>query len=561
VRAIGLSAIGCRDRHPDWPRLQQAGWVPSSDTKLRRRFGGPIERLPRSQRGSRLSSVGRAPRSSSIVVGLLLGASLVLALLAERRNTVFPLIDLATGCSLIVAGCLTIQAARERLAGALLLAAAASWFVATADLAGGLTDRVTWVHRALLVQALLVTSARVTAVRVAVIVVAYAGSIDQSRAVSTQWLAVIGGATIAMLVADVVRRESTWHFATPASIGVLLWTAAVGFFLPHDMFDPRVRSALYAIGIGLAAFAVAASTTRLVVGGIAPTTADIVRDGGPADLRVGFRSADRTEFDDVGGQAFVRLPGEATTRILLGGDLGEAIVAMPTAAVDLARARDELTEGLRLLAANNRALQVTRSQAIEVAASEQRIREADDSATSQIGFELDRLVVQRIDEALDLVGEHPSDAASAARDALVEVRSEVQALAAGLSPAALDGGLRAALTSLSDHQPMPVDARLVDVRVDSRVARALYFAAAECLTNAIRHASASRLQMTLQERGTDAELTVTDNGCGGAQFAPGGGLTGLAARLESLGGGLVLRAGGEGGTEIVVHLPLAISHP
>jgi signal transduction histidine kinase len=108
---------------------------------------------------------------------------------------------------------------------------------------------------------------------------------------------------------------------------------------------------------------------------------------------------------------------------------------------------------------------------------------------------------------------------------------------------------------------MPVGARLFDVRVDSHVARALYFAAAECLTNAIRHASASQLQMTLQERDADAELTVTDNGCGGARLAPGGGLTGLAARLESLGGGLVLRAGGEGGTEIIVHLPLSIDHP
>jgi len=50
--------------------------------------------------------------------------------------------------------------------------------------------------------------------------------------------------------------------------------------------------------------------------------------------------------------------------------------------------------------------------------------------------------------------------------------------------------------------------------VNSGAACALYFAAAECLTNAVRHASATRLQLTLQERDAEAELTVADDGCG-----------------------------------------------
>ena len=492
------------------------------------------------------------------MVGLLVGLFLTLALLAERRGDVpYPAVDLATGCSLIVAGCLAVQVSGRRLAGALLLAAAASWFVATAELVGGQGDHLTWIHRALVVQALLISSGRTTAVRVAVVVVAYAGSIDTGRALSPQWLAVIGGATIAMLVADAVRRESTWRFAIPASVGVMLWTAAVGILRRHDVFEPRTRSALYGLGLGLSAFTIAVSKSGLFARVGAPTTADIVRDGDPADIRVGFRAVDSTEFEDIGGQPFVPRLDEATTRLELGSDLGEAVIAFPGAARDVARAQRELTEGLRLLAANHRALQVTRSQATEVAASEQRIREADEHAASQIGFELDRLVVQRINEALELVGDQPTGAGTDARTALLEVRSEVLALAAGLSPIALDGGLRAALDSLAHHQPVPADTYLVDVDVDPTVARALYFAAAECLTNAVRHASASRLELTLREQGTDAELTVTDDGRGGAYIASGGGLAGLATRLESLGGGLALRAGGEGGTVITVHLPLA----
>ncbi|HEY4609424.1 MAG TPA: hypothetical protein VIH06_09475, partial [Ilumatobacteraceae bacterium] len=301
--------------------------------------------------------------------GIVLGASLVLAVLAERRgNVLFPLVDLTTGCSLILGGMLTMRSSGQRLAGVLLLAAAASWFVATADLAGGLTEPLTWVHRALVVQALLVTSGRATGVRVTIVVVAYAGSIDDARAVSIQWLVVIGSATIALLLADVVRSESRWRFAIPASVAVLLWTSAVGIFLRYNILDPRARSALYGVGLGLAAFTIAVSKTRLFVRSGAATTADIVRDGGPADIRVGFRSAGCTEFDDVGGQPFVARSGEATTRVALGGDLGEAVVAFPITALDVGRARRDLTEGLRLLAANHHALQVTRSQASEVAA-------------------------------------------------------------------------------------------------------------------------------------------------------------------------------------------------
>lgn len=157
---------------------------------------------------------------------------------------------------------------------------------------------------------------------------------------------------------------------------------------------------------------------------------------------------------------------------------------MPTA-VDPARAAADLSDGLRLLAANRRALQVLRTQASEVAASEQRIRQADERAAAQVGIELDRLVVRRIDDAPDLLDDEPDS-----RTALLEVLAEVRALATGLAPVALDGGLRPALVSLAAEQPVPVDAEVADVRLSQPSARALYFAAADCLTNATRHASA-----------------------------------------------------------------------
>jgi signal transduction histidine kinase len=48
---------------------------------------------------------------------------------------------------------------------------------------------------------------------------------------------------------------------------------------------------------------------------------------------------------------------------------------------------------------------------------------------------------------------------------------------------------------------------------------------------------------------------VTDDGGGGAVPRPGGGLQGLADRLEALGGRLTLSSAGGGGTSLRAELP------
>ena len=161
-------------------------------------------------------------------------------------------------------------------------------------------------------------------------------------------------------------------------------------------------------------------------------------------------------------------------------------------------------------------------------------------------------MVRRIDQALDLLGDGEPDN----RAALLDVLAEVRALAGGLVPPALDRGLRAALVALAAEQPVPVDVDVVDVWLSPEAARTLYFAAAECLTNAARHASASRLELSLAVVRSNAELTVGDNGRGGAAPVPGGGLAGLSSRLAALGGQIEIRANGEGGTVITASLPL-----
>lgn len=59
---------------------------------------------------------------------------------------------------------------------------------------------------------------------------------------------------------------------------------------------------------------------------------------------------------------------------------------------------------------------------------------------------------------------------------------------------------------------------------------ALYFVASEAVNNAVKHAGATRVEVVVAERDGRVELSVSDDGAGGADPA-GPGLSGLARRV------------------------------
>ncbi|NUW35494.1 sensor histidine kinase [Nonomuraea sp. SMC257] len=86
---------------------------------------------------------------------------------------------------------------------------------------------------------------------------------------------------------------------------------------------------------------------------------------------------------------------------------------------------------------------------------------------------------------------------------------------------------------------------------------AAYRIAAEALTNAVRHAMASRCTVTLSATDT-LELRVRDDGVGvGAPARRGFGLTSMRRRSEELNGTFELLTGDGPGTHLLVRLPLA----
>lgn len=135
-----------------------------------------------------------------------------------------------------------------------------------------------------------------------------------------------------------------------------------------------------------------------------------------------------------------------------------------------------------------------------------------------------------------------------------------------LRPAVLDElGLEAALRTLAERiteRGVPVDAALAlgEARLHPEVETAAYRVAQEALTNVVKHASATRAQISAERDERQLRLVVTDNGVGlgGATASASGGfgITGMRERAELLDGSLQVRSE-PGRTEVDLSLPLS----
>ena len=161
------------------------------------------------------------------------------------------------------------------------------------------------------------------------------------------------------------------------------------------------------------------------------------------------------------------------------------------------------------------------------------------------------------DKARGLIAE----AMQQSKDALEELR----ALSRGFAPPILlDRGLVAALESAAVRSTVP--ARIVSALPDGvsypqEIERNAYFIASEAMVNAAKHSGATEIVVRVGERvddtGTWLDLTVSDDGRGGAFMIAGHGLAGLEERLRGLGGSFELASPSGGPTELTAHLPVA----
>jgi len=152
------------------------------------------------------------------------------------------------------------------------------------------------------------------------------------------------------------------------------------------------------------------------------------------------------------------------------------------------------------------------------------------------------------------------------RDRVVETLHDVRRLAVELRPKALDDfGLVAALERLtgtfSEQTGISVDLESglrESERLPREVETVLYRIVQEALTNVVKHARAERVSivLTLKEGAVSAVIEDDGRGLTSAENGGGLGLIGMRERVALVDGRLEIESPEEGGTTLVVEVPL-----
>lgn len=146
---------------------------------------------------------------------------------------------------------------------------------------------------------------------------------------------------------------------------------------------------------------------------------------------------------------------------------------------------------------------------------------------------------------------------AACLDEVDHIREDLDHLARGLHPRTLaEHGLAAALIELAARSPVPTVVTAPEGRFPLPVETTIWYACAEALTNLTKHARATKALVEVRLEDSALLAVVRDDGVGGAQISPGGGLSGLVDRLGAVGGAMSLHPAPGGGTDVRITLPL-----
>ena len=448
-----------------------------------------------------------------------------------------PWLDLAAGLAVAAAGWLVARAGRP-LPGVLLATSAHVWFAGTA------VSDLAYAHRAALVLVIVVGSRRAGAFRTWLTV-----AVGAVAAVPWDRPQPAALALAAALVAASPRAAAAWLLALACA-----WAAvAPSLGLASDLVLGAYDVAIAAVGAA-AAWAVLAARRRLAgrvvelgaTGGAGAIERALREALGDPGLRLGLLDAASGTFrrengDRVPAAGATEIPGVGPALAVLahapGGTIDRSVVAAVAAAVRLVAEHGGLVAAVEADAA---ALEASRRRLVDTAARER----------GRLAQRLAAGPARRLAALEDDVADVPQ-----AAGLLAGARHDLARIGAGLLPEAVArGDLPAALRELAAICPLPV---ALDVRCSTLplpVASAAYFVCAEAMTNAARHAGARSLRVTAATGAAgELVLAIADDGGGGAD-PDGGGLRGLADRVEAVGGRLTVTSGA-GGTTVEALLP------
>ncbi|NIY64952.1 signal transduction histidine kinase [Streptomyces malaysiensis] len=208
-----------------------------------------------------------------------------------------------------------------------------------------------------------------------------------------------------------------------------------------------------------------------------------------------------------------------------------------------------------------RRLTETRHDAVDTSAAELRRIERDLHDGAQARLVAMGMSLGTVETLIERDPAKAKELLAAARTNSAEALAELRDLVRGIHPPVLaERGLGDAVRALTLRMAVDVE---VDVdlagRPEEPVESAAYFAISEVLTNAAKHAGASRMWLDLHHEDGMLRIAVTDDGHGGAEITPGGGLSGVERRLGTFDGVLAVSSPTGGPTMVTMEIPCTLS--
>jgi signal transduction histidine kinase len=203
-------------------------------------------------------------------------------------------------------------------------------------------------------------------------------------------------------------------------------------------------------------------------------------------------------------------------------------------------------------------------QSLRYAVLEERTRIARDIHDS-IGHGLTSIIVQlqafpyimkadssEIDNTLQTILE-------ITRGCLTEVRTVVHQMAVDDEGIGLIA-LQSLIKQVQEHSGLNIKFTITDEMTEGKLEtfELLYRILQEALTNVIRHAEASDVEVTIVNNGTNVIMSIEDNGIFTEQtkFIPGFGLAGIKDRCQKVGGSCLIQSRDPHGLALIVKVPI-----
>lgn len=215
-----------------------------------------------------------------------------------------------------------------------------------------------------------------------------------------------------------------------------------------------------------------------------------------------------------------------------------------------ARLRAELASRLEELSHRADELRASRGRVVEAQDTERRRLERDihDGAQQHlVALAVNLRLAQTLSETAPEAAAKVIAEQVAATDLAIETLVD---LSRGIYPGALsDHGIGPALTSATATATTPVE--VVDEtqgRFDPEVELAVYFCCLEAIQNALKHAGASHVSVSLRQHAGALAAVVADDGSGfdASESLDGSGLSNMRDRLDAVGGTITIESTPDG---------------